>query len=324
MSGTTLPRNPQPRTTLPRITPPRTRIARRLAALAAGAGLLGTALVGAVPAQARTAAQDTNPISAAQALAAPGVPGANDWSCQPSSAHPRPVVLVHGTFANGSVNWLTIAPALAAQGYCVYALTYGAEPGVPLLRAIAPVADSAQQLSTFVDGVLAATGAGQVDIVGHSQGGMMPRYYLKFDGGAAKVHTLVGLAPSNHGTTLDGLTTLAQSFPGAQQIVASACPACADQEVGSAMLAQLNAGGDTMPGVDYTVIATKYDEVVTPYTSQFLTGPNVHNVLVQDLCPANVPDHVLMAADPVVRHEVMHALDPEHVADATCLANLTG
>ena len=35
---------------------------------------------------------------------------------------------------------------------------------------------------------------------GHSQGGMMPRYYLKFLGGASKVDDLVGLAPSNHGT----------------------------------------------------------------------------------------------------------------------------
>lgn len=252
------------------------------------------------------------------------MPGANDWSCHPSAAHPRPVVLVHGTFANGSVNWLTIAPALAANGYCVYALTYGAVPNVPVLRAIAPVADSAQQLATFVDGVLAATGSGQVDLVGHSQGGMMPRYYLKFDGGAAKVHALVGLAPSNHGTTLDGLTTLAQSFPGAQAVVSSACPACADQEVGSATLDQLNAGGDTMPGVDYTVIATEDDEVVTPYTSQFLSGPNVENVTVQALCPLNHPDHVLMATDLVVLHEVRHALDPAHVGEADCSANLTG
>ena len=175
-----------------------------------------------------------------------------------------------------------------------------------------------------MDGVLAATGSGQVDVVGHSQGGMMPRYYMKFDGGAAKVHTLVGLAPSNHGTTLDGLNTLAQSFPGAADVVGSLCPACTDQLVGSDALTRLNAGGDTLPGVTYWVIATRYDEVVTPYQSQFLSGPNVHNVLVQDLCPANIPDHVLMAVDPVVEHEVRHALDPAHVDDATCLANLTG
>jgi triacylglycerol esterase/lipase EstA (alpha/beta hydrolase family) len=56
--------------------------------------------------------------------------------------------------------------------------------------------------------VLTATGAAKVDIVGHSQGGMMPRYYIRFLGGAATVHTLVGLAPSSHGTTIGGLTTL--------------------------------------------------------------------------------------------------------------------
>ncbi len=64
--------------------------------------------------------------------------------------------------------------------------------------------------------MLAATGAKKVDLVGHSQGGMMPRYYIKNLGGASKVDTLVGLAPSNHGTTLEGLFTLAGYFPGAQ------------------------------------------------------------------------------------------------------------
>ena len=40
-----------------------------------------------------------------------------------------------------------------------------------------------------------------LDLVGHSQGGMMPRYYVKNLGGAAKVDDLIGLSPSNHGTT---------------------------------------------------------------------------------------------------------------------------
>ncbi|MFC8450437.1 esterase/lipase family protein [Kitasatospora sp. NPDC057223] len=296
---------------------------RRLTGLLAGCALFAGALAGAAPAASAQTAAD--PVAAAKALAAPLVPGANNWSCKPSSAHPRPVVLVHGTFATGSVNWLTIAPALAADGYCVFALTYGEQPGIPVLRAIAPVPDSAAQLATFVDGVLAATGAAKADLVGHSQGGgLTPRYYLKFNGGAAKVHTLVGIAPSNHGTTLAGLATLAQSIPGAMDIVASACPACADQVVGSSVLTRLNAGGDTVPGVSYTNIITRYDEVVTPYRTQALTGPDVHNVLVQDLCPANSPDHVLMAVDPVVGHEVRHALDPAHVGEADCWANLTG
>jgi triacylglycerol esterase/lipase EstA (alpha/beta hydrolase family) len=268
-----------------------------------------------------TPAVAADPVDAAKALAAPGVPGANDWSCDPSAAHPRPVVLVHGTFANGSVNWLADAPVLAARGYCVFALTYGAQPGVPVLRAIGPVADSAAQLSTFVDGVLAATGASQVDIVGHSQGGMMPRYYLKFLGGAAKVHTLVGLAPSNHGTTLDGLALLAQRFPGATDLLNAGCPACVDQIVGSQLLAGLNADGDTLPGVNYTVIASRYDEVVTPYATQFLSGSGVHNVTLQNLCAADVSEHVAMAADPIVLHEIENALDPAHATPTDCLSH---
>jgi triacylglycerol esterase/lipase EstA (alpha/beta hydrolase family) len=281
--------------------------------LAIVASLLVSGFVFAAPARA------DDPVAAAKALAAPGVLGANDWSCRPSAAHPRAVVLVHGTFANGSVNWIADAPVLAARGYCVFALTYGAMPNVPVLRAIAPVDSSAAQLSTFVAGVLAATGTSQVDIVGHSQGGMMPRYYLKFLGGASKVHTLVGLAPSNHGTTLGGLAVLASAFPGAMDLLNAGCPACADQVVGSPLLTRLNSGGDTLSGVSYTVISTRYDEVVTPYQSQFLSGG--HNVTVQNLCAADISDHAAMAFDPVVLHEVENALDPAHATTSNCLSH---
>jgi triacylglycerol esterase/lipase EstA (alpha/beta hydrolase family) len=287
---------------------------RSLLVIAATATLGGGLIFGG-PAHA------ADPVDAAKALAAPGVPGANNWSCRPSAAHPRPVVLVHGTFANGSVNWIAAAPVLAARGYCVFALTYGTRPGVPVLAALGPVAASAAQLSTFVDGVLAATGAARVDIVGHSQGGMMPRYYLKFLGGAGKVHALVGLAPSNHGTTLGGLAVLASAFPGALDVLNSACPACADQVVGSDLLTRLNSGGDTVAGVAYTVIATRYDEVVTPYTTQFLSGGDVHNVTLQNLCAADISEHAALAFDPVVLHETENALDPAHATRTTCLSH---
>ncbi|MER6215981.1 MULTISPECIES: esterase/lipase family protein [unclassified Streptomyces] len=258
------------------------------------------------------------PTGAAQAAAAPSS-GWNDWSCKPSAEHPRPVVLVHGTFGNSVDNWLGFAPYLVHRGYCVYSLDYGQLPGVPLFNGLGPIASSAGQLDTFVDKVLASTGAAKADLVGHSQGGMMPRYYLKFLGGAAKVNALVGLAPDNHGTTLSGFTQLLPYFPGAADLISTATPGLADQITGSAFQQKLNAGGDTVPGVAYTVIATKYDEVVTPYPSAFLNGPNVRNVLLQDLCPLDLSEHVAIGlTDRIAWHEAVNALDPAHAERTTC------
>ncbi|MEW1637676.1 alpha/beta fold hydrolase [Streptomyces sp. NPDC093801] len=258
------------------------------------------------------------PTGAAQAASAPSS-GWNNWSCKPSAAHPRPVVLVHGTFGNSVDNWLGFAPYLVHRGYCVYSLDYGQLPGVPLFNGLGPIATSAGQLDAFVDRVLASTGAPKADLVGHSQGGMMPRYYLKFLGGAARVNALVGLAPDNHGTTLSGLTQLLPYFPGAADLISTATPGLADQIVGSAFQQKLNAGGDTVPGVSYTVIATKYDEVVTPYRSAFLDGANVRNVVLQDLCPLDLSEHVAIGlTDRIAWHEAVNALDPAHAERTTC------
>lgn len=269
------------------------------------------------PAASRTATTDTARTDNTRTATVDR--GWNDYTCRPSTAHPRPVVLVHGTFANAVDNWLGLAPYLVNRGYCVFSLDYGQLPGVPLFHGLGPVDASAGQLATYVDRVLAATGAPEADLVGHSQGGMMPRYYLKFLGGAAKVNALVGIAPDNHGTTLLGLTALLPYFPGARDLLSEKTPALADQVAGSPFLAELNAGGDTVPGVRYTVIATRYDQVVTPYRSQFLTGPGVRNVLLQDLCPLDLSDHVAIGTlDRLAFHEVTNALDPARATPTTC------
>ncbi|MCX4525057.1 MULTISPECIES: triacylglycerol lipase [unclassified Streptomyces] len=258
------------------------------------------------------------PTGAAHAASAPSS-GWNNWSCKPSAAHPRPVVLVHGTFGNSVDNWLGFAPYLVHRGYCVYSLDYGQLPGVPFFNGLGPIDKSAGQLDVFVDKVLASTGAAKTDIVGHSQGGMMPNYYLKFLGGAPKVNALVGLAPDNHGTTLSGLTQLLPYFPGAEDLISAATPGLADQIAGSAFVTKLNAGGDTVPGVKYTVIATKYDEVVTPYRSAFLSGSNVRNVVLQDLCALDFSEHVTIGlTDRIAWHEVLNALDPANAERTTC------
>ncbi|MER7520614.1 alpha/beta fold hydrolase [Streptomyces sp. NPDC126499] len=275
-----------------------------------------------------TAAATLAPTTAAQAdttATAGSAPsrGWNDFSCKPSAAHPRPVVLVHGTFGNSVDNWLGLAPYLVDRGYCVFSLDYGQLPNVPFFHGLGPLADSAAQLDAYVDRVLAATGAREADLVGHSQGGMMPRHYLKFLGGAEKVNTLVGIAPDNHGTTLLGLTALLPHFPGVEDLISANTPGLADQIAGSAFLTRLNEGGDTVPGVRYHVIATRYDQVVTPYRSQFLSGPDVTNVLIQDKCALDLSEHVAIGTvDRVTFHEVANALDPAHATPTTCLSVL--
>ena len=250
-------------------------------------------------------------------------PGANNWSCKPTATHPRPVILVHGTFADMSDSWQALSPLLYDNGYCVFALNYGSDNGSgPLgIYATGPIEQSAEQLSQFVDRVLAATGAKKVDLVGHSQGGMMPRYYIKYLGGASKVNLLLGLAPSNHGTTLDGLFTLASHFPGANAAL-DVCPACQEQEAGSPFVTHLNAGSETDPGVNYTVIESANDEVVTPYTSAFLSPApgvdNVNNITLQRQCALDEGEHLSMPYDHIADADVLTALDPSHPRHPAC------
>jgi len=273
-----------------------------------------------------------NALAAAPGIVAPNSPppGANDWNCIPSAAHPYPVVLVHGTGANMRLNWNALSPLLKNNGYCVYALNFGANIvtnfSAGVVNALGPVADSAGELAVFVDKVLAATHAPKVDIVGHSQGGMMPNYYIKFLGGAPKVHTMIGLAPDNHGTDVDGLLHLAnalvQAFPGlgafVYDIVGAFAPGAVDQKFDSPFIKKLNSVPDTLSGVRYTVIASRYDEVVTPVASQFLSGENVTNVYVQDKCSLDLADHIALAFDHIALREVLNALDPEHASSTEC------
>ncbi|MET7512222.1 alpha/beta fold hydrolase [Streptomyces sp. NPDC005480] len=244
--------------------------------------------------------------------------GANDWSCRPSAAHPHPVVLVHGTFENRYMNWAALSPKLKAAGYCVYALNYGGKEG-GLIQATGDMAASAGQLATFVDKVRAQTGDPKVDLVGHSQGGVMPRYYIKNLGGADKVDKLVALSPTNHGTSLSGLTKFAEAIPGAKQLIGTACPACTQQIAGSDFITALNAGGETAAGVDYTVLTTKTDWVATPYTTGYLTkGDNVTQSALQDSCPVDLTEHLGISYDKTAMQIVLNALDPEHSKTPSC------
>ena len=251
-------------------------------------------------------------ISSLQPDVAPA--GANNWACKPGAAHPYPVILVHGLFGNQHDTWYTLAPLLANNGYCVFTLNYGGHLPFPLgyVYGISQMQDSAQELSAFVDRVRAATGAAKVDIVGHSLGATMPHYYLEFLGGDSKVHDFVGLAGAIHGTTANGLAGIARAF-GLISLAGLVVPLVPQLDPASAFLRTLNAPAIVRPGVRYTMIATRYDELVTPSTSGFLpAAPNVTDMTVQSACPWDFAGHIGIAFDPNALRLVLNALDPAH------------
>ncbi|MGX9788086.1 alpha/beta fold hydrolase [Mycobacterium sp. MMS18-G62] len=241
-------------------------------------------------------------------------PGANDPSITVTAEHPLPIILINGTVATQGENWGVGAPVLANAGYKVYTFNYGnisQDPNYPI-QATDDIRQSGLELAAEVDRVLAETGAPKVILIGHSQGGgILPVYYINNLGGADKVSQLIGIAPSNHGTDADGLIGLQQLPILGPLLVAFANsfgPALEQQTLGSAFQQEVYGNGDTRPGVLYTTIASMNDEVVTPYTQQALDGPNVTNIVVQDLYPGLPVGHLGVVLSPQVWSVVLDAL----------------
>ena len=238
-------------------------------------------------------------------------PGAN-VPCEPTREHPYPVVLVHGTFETMEQNWSVVSPRLKEEGYCVFALNYGN-------RGLEPVGASARELGRFVNDVMRFTGAEKVSLVGHSQGGMMPRRWIKTAGAGNRVEDLVGLSPSNYGTELNSASSedsTAEDFgvdtPNAPD---DPCRACEQQSAGSPFLKKLNSGDDTLGSASYSQIATNDDEIIIPFTRCFLKGDQRSiNVTVQRHYRQRygvdpVVTHQNIYDDPVAQEFMLDALD---------------
>ena len=257
----------------------------------------------------------------------PAPAGANDFSCVPSDEHPRPVVLVHGLGATMGANWGYNSPRLAAAGYCVFALTYGQREGQdnPVYQpgGVERMQKSSKELKAFIAHVLEATGARKVDLIGHSEGTVMPRWYLERRGGTEFVKRFIALTPLWRGTDpaqLADLRDVASGFGLSGPLtdgVKGFCASCPQFLRGSGYMNELNADGEAIPGIVHTNIVTKYDELVLPYTSGIMSDGGT-NIVVQDLCPLNFSEHLLVAFDPVVTQLFLNALDPKSATEITC------
>ncbi|WP_438947190.1 esterase/lipase family protein [Tsukamurella asaccharolytica] len=256
------------------------------------------------------------------------LPGTNDAGCRPTALHPNPVVLVHGTGGGSQTNWGAYAPLLKNSGYCTFTFTYGALPGAPWpvnqIGGTRALTASAQELKGFVDRVLAATGAQKVDLIGHSQGTLMPAYYVKYLGGADKVGRYISLAPLWRGTggEIGRAASVFVRGLGVRDPYTPIFESIGDMLPGSRFLERIWADGSPyVRGIEYTNISTRFDELVLPYTSGQVPGPagmTVRNIVVQDTCAQDLSDHLAIAGARRAAYMVLNALDPAHPRQVPC------
>lgn len=210
--------------------------------------------------------------------------------CTDLTANPdkEPVLLVHGTFTEGheqyAWNWELVLTDLGFD-HCV--VTY---PN----RGLDDLQISAEYVARALE-VMHERSGRKVDVFGHSQGAVLPRWAVKFFPQAQRAaDDLVLSAGPQHGTSVS-------SFPGGS----SGGPAVSHQlRPGSQFITALNRGDETPGLIDYTSLwSTFLDELVQPdgnvpgqtataALSSGQTDPRVANVAVQSLCPGRFVDHL--------------------------------
>jgi hypothetical protein len=226
------------------------------------------------------------------------------------AAGPTPVLLVHGTGSNPPHNFgWNWEPALddLSISWCAVAL-----PGNGMLD----IQGAGEYVVNAIRAMHAAAGR-RISILGHSQGGMLPRWALRFwPDTRAMVDDDVGFAASNHGTT------------GARTVCQVPCPAADwQQRDDSQFTAALNSSQETFPGISYTEVYSHNDEIVTPNSDDSGSssvhggGGQIANVAIQDLCPGDLSEHLAVGTQDYVAYllaldALMHPgpADPDRAA----------
>ncbi|MEV0475085.1 esterase/lipase family protein [Streptomyces prunicolor] len=136
----------------------------------------------------------------------PELPSPQDATQLPTEAKP-PVVLLHGFIDNRSV-FVLLRRSLAQHGRRqVESLNYS-----PLT---CDIRTAAELLGRHIEEICERTGSREVDIVGHSLGGLIARYYVQRLGGDLRVRTLVTLGTPHSGTAV---APLANAHPIVRQM----------------------------------------------------------------------------------------------------------
>ena len=148
----------------------------------------------------------------------------------------------------------------------------------------------AQVLGSAADDALARTGAGSVDVIGYSAGGVVARLWVRDYGGDDLARRVVTLGSPQHGTDVAAL---------AVDVLPGECPtACRQLAPDSDLLRALNAGDETPDGPRFISIWTTADHIVTPPDSARLDG--AVNIPVQTVCADSSVSHGRLPTDPLV------------------------
>lgn len=269
--------------------------------------VLALAAVLSAPATA-TATATVGARAAATATATASTSGQNATGEADAGPHAmtnaNPVIVVGGLSGFAAV-YDPLAARLRADGHRVWVYE------LPKLG-LGDIAASATALRGFVGQVRAASGATTVDLVAHSEGGLVSRYYLKNLGGGDAVGRYVSLGTPQYGTYVANII----AFLGLGSC--AGVVACQQMTIGSPFLAALNAGDDTPGAVRWTTVRTRQDELVRPVDNATLAD-GATNILIQSRCPLRVVGHLGLVFDGTTYTVIRQALRDQTIRP-DCLA----
>ena len=194
----------------------------------------------------------------------------------------RPIVLVAGMTQNED----TVAPLAMA----LRAREHDVTVYVPSNDGLDDIHGYAKQLATSVDAVRRRTNAAKIDLIGHSEGGLTARQYVKDQLENAPVQNLISLGSPQQGTDLGSLNALLRAT-GIEYLSV----ALEQMITGSRFLAELNAGDATPGTVRYVTIGTREDIVTQPVEHAGI--PGAENIDMQAVCPERKVGHFGMFED---------------------------
>ncbi|WP_314224667.1 esterase/lipase family protein [Streptomyces zaehneri] len=213
--------------------------------------------------------------------ALPRPTGAEDPAQLPTKA-PLPVVLLHGFIDNRSV-FVLLRRSLAQHGrHRVESLNYS-----PLT---CDIRTAAELLGRHIEEICERTGSSQVDVVGHSLGGLIARYYVQRLGGDGRVRTLVTLGTPHSGTRVAPL--------------ANAHPIVRQMRPGSELIEELSRPA---PGcrTQFVSFWSDLDHLMDPLESACVEHPDL---LVQNVRVTGI-GHLALPVHPAVATGIRQALD---------------